>query len=192
MAETILIKKYANRRLYDTRRSHYITVSELSEIVRGGGKVKVVDAKSNADLTRQVLLQVLLEDQERLDLLPVELLHHIVRVQGTLQAAPFARWLADSFAQWETVGEVVSSGLSGAGNPATAWMDAMRKATGWGGPQASPATSAGTSSTANPGSSEPAGQADREPEDTVKPDPAHDPLAGLRAQMDDLLGKLGG
>ncbi|MDP7114655.1 MAG: polyhydroxyalkanoate synthesis regulator DNA-binding domain-containing protein, partial [Myxococcota bacterium] len=80
----ILIKKYSNRRLYDTRRSRYITLDDLAGMIRDGATVKVVDANKGSDLTRLVLTQVILEEQDRIDLLPVDLLHHIIKVQGTM------------------------------------------------------------------------------------------------------------
>ena len=55
------IKKYANRRLYDTAQSAYITVSDLAEMVASGTKIKVSDAKSGEDLTSITLLQILME-----------------------------------------------------------------------------------------------------------------------------------
>ncbi len=174
MTEPILIKKYANRRLYDTRQSRYITLDELAQIVRGGTDVSVVDAKSGADLTRQVLIQVLLEEQDRLDMLPIELLHHVIRVQGTLHAAPFQRWLTDSFKQWNQLGAVLQQGL--ASNPAAAAM--MKAMQGWKNPGAGPAAGSG--------------QAPPEPEPKRAKEPTADPMAALRQQMDDLLGRLKG
>ena len=91
---TIRIKKYGNRRLYDTQQSKYITLDDLSEIVRSGVTVEVVEASTERDLTRQVLTQVVLEQQDALDMVPVELLHALIRVQGTLDQAPFAAFLA--------------------------------------------------------------------------------------------------
>jgi len=188
MSEPLLIKKYANRRLYDTGRSHYITVAELAQIVKGGQRVKVVDAKTGADLTRQVLIQVLLEEQERVDLLPVELLHHIIAVQGTIQAAPFARWLADSFSQWQKLGDMMSGTVPGLDGMAAMW----RRMAGMGGgssPSSGPAASA-SASEGTPPKKEPAPASTQSK--TSATESAPDPLADLRAQMDDLLGKLGG
>ena len=91
--DPVVIKKYSNRRLYDTRQSKYITLEDLAGIVQAGDDVKVVDAKGGTDLTRQVLTQVILEQQDRLDMMPVELLHAIIRVQGTIQQAPLTAWL---------------------------------------------------------------------------------------------------
>ncbi len=186
MSEPILIKKYANRRLYDTRQSRYITLDELAQIVRGGTDVSVVDAKSGNDLTRQVLIQVLLEEQDRLDMLPPELLHHVIRVQGTMQAAPFQRWLADSFRQWNQLGAVLQQGL--AANPAAAAM--MKAMQGWSGG----GKPGGTGTARDPGSNAEAATDDEatEAKAEAKAAPAPDPMAALRAQMDDLLGRLKG
>lgn len=58
-----LIKKYPNRRLYDTQTSAYITLADVKQLVLDNEDFKVVDAKSNADLTRQILLQIILEEE---------------------------------------------------------------------------------------------------------------------------------
>ncbi len=57
----ITIKKYANRRLYDSSQSRYITLQELAEMVRQGQAIKVIDAKSEQDLTRPTLVQIILD-----------------------------------------------------------------------------------------------------------------------------------
>ncbi len=76
------IKKYSNRRLYDTTDSRYLNLEELARIVISGEDVEVVDASSGADLTRPVLLQVLLEIQGGARLFPPGLLHRIIRFGG--------------------------------------------------------------------------------------------------------------
>jgi polyhydroxyalkanoate synthesis repressor PhaR len=58
-----LIKKYPNRRLYDTRTSTYITIADVKELVLGQEDFQVVDAKTGEDLTRQILLQIILEEE---------------------------------------------------------------------------------------------------------------------------------
>jgi len=58
-----IIKKYPNRRLYDTERSRYITVADVRELVKQGVEFKVVDANSDEDLTRSILLQIILEQE---------------------------------------------------------------------------------------------------------------------------------
>ncbi len=107
MAEDpIRIKKYGNRRLYDTRHSRHVTLEDLAGLVRGGAEVQVVDARTGADLTRQVLTQVILEQQDRLELIPVELLHAVIRVQGTVEQAPLAAFLAAAARQLGAAGEL--------------------------------------------------------------------------------------
>ncbi|MFH2009599.1 MAG: polyhydroxyalkanoate synthesis regulator DNA-binding domain-containing protein [bacterium] len=90
----VIIKKYGNRRLYDTRQSKYITLEDLAGIVQAGDSVKVIDSSTERDLTRQVLTQVILEQQETLEIVPVELLHAVIRVRGTLEQVPFAAFLS--------------------------------------------------------------------------------------------------
>ncbi|MDD9912787.1 MAG: polyhydroxyalkanoate synthesis repressor PhaR [Alphaproteobacteria bacterium] len=79
MAEPVIIKKYANRRLYNTETSTYITLDELSQMVRDGRDFEVVDAKSGQDLTRQVLAQILLEEETKgAAMLPVRFLRQLI------------------------------------------------------------------------------------------------------------------
>ena len=59
MSEPIIIKKYANRRLYNTDTSSYITLEDLSEMVKKGRDFEVVDAKTGTDMTRSVLAQII-------------------------------------------------------------------------------------------------------------------------------------
>jgi polyhydroxyalkanoate synthesis repressor PhaR len=61
--DTRLIKKYPNRRLYDTATSSYITLADVKKLVLGQTPFKVVDAKSSEDLTRSILLQIILEEE---------------------------------------------------------------------------------------------------------------------------------
>jgi polyhydroxyalkanoate synthesis repressor PhaR len=100
----LTIKKYGNRRLYDTRQSRYITLEELAKVVQEGTQVRVVDATGNRDITRQVLTQVILEQQDRLDMIPVDLLHLIIRTQGTLQQGPISTLLANITRQFTSTG----------------------------------------------------------------------------------------
>lgn len=76
----MLIKKYGNRRLYDTESSRYITLGDLTEAIRGGAEAKVVDAKSGADLTQVTLTQIIMEGRGAQKLLPASLLHQLIRL----------------------------------------------------------------------------------------------------------------
>ena len=77
--ETAIIKKYANRRLYDTQTSAYITLEDLCERVKKGHQFTVVDAKSGQDLTRQILTQIIFEQETKgANLLPTDFLRSVI------------------------------------------------------------------------------------------------------------------
>jgi polyhydroxyalkanoate synthesis repressor PhaR len=109
----VLIKKYGNRRLYDTLQSRYITLEDLAAIVRQGTDVKVVEANTSRDLTRQVLTQVILEQQDSLDMIPVEFLVAIIRVQGTIDQAPFSSFLVTLVKQFSEAGNAWARQFAG-------------------------------------------------------------------------------
>lgn len=75
-----VIKKYTNRRLYDTETSGYITLDELADIIRGGSDVRVVDAKSGEDLTQATLAQIIVDSRSAAKLLPTPLLTQMIRM----------------------------------------------------------------------------------------------------------------
>ncbi|MFQ5881543.1 MAG: polyhydroxyalkanoate synthesis regulator DNA-binding domain-containing protein [Candidatus Methylomirabilales bacterium] len=75
----VLIKKYSNRKLYDLSRSRYITLEEIAELIRQGNQVKIVDAQTQEDLTNITLVQILLEEEKRRNLLPVPFLHQLIK-----------------------------------------------------------------------------------------------------------------
>ena len=79
----ITIKKYANRRLYNTETSTYVTLDDLAEMVRGNRDFVVFDAKTGEDLTHSVLTQIILEQEGRgQNLLPVNFLRQLIRFYG--------------------------------------------------------------------------------------------------------------
>jgi len=81
--EPVVIKKYANRRLYDTAASAYVTLEDLSVMVKGGTDFVVFDAKTNEEITRQVLTQIIVEEESRgQNLLPVQFLRQLIRLYG--------------------------------------------------------------------------------------------------------------
>lgn len=82
--EPTIIKKYANRRLYDTGRSSYVTLDDLCEMVQEGHDFVVQDAKSGDDLTRSVLTQIIVEQESRGDqnLLPTNFLRQLISFYG--------------------------------------------------------------------------------------------------------------
>lgn len=94
MAEKLAIKKYANRRLYDTEKSIYITLDDISRIIREGREVTVIDAKTKEDVTASILTQIILEESRRKNsLLPVPLLHLIIRYGENVLSEFFDKYL---------------------------------------------------------------------------------------------------
>jgi len=113
--ERHLIKRYGNRRLYDAKLSRAVTMEEIAEFVRRGEDVKVVDVDSGADVTRRVLLQILVDDKGggMIDMLPVGLLHAMIAMRNDelnnwLQQylAEGARWLEVQLAAARQFGSV--------------------------------------------------------------------------------------
>jgi polyhydroxyalkanoate synthesis repressor PhaR len=82
--DLVIVKKYANRRLYDTESSSYITLDRLAEMVRQKRQFKVVDAKSGEDITRQVLTQIIMDEESRggAEMLPINFLRQLIGLYG--------------------------------------------------------------------------------------------------------------
>ena len=81
--DVVIIKKYANRRLYNTRTSAYVTLEDLAKMVREGVDFVVFDAKTNEELTRQILTQIIFEEESRGEaLLPVQFLRQLIGFYG--------------------------------------------------------------------------------------------------------------
>ncbi len=101
--EPVVIKKYANRRLYNTAASSYVTLDHLSEMVREGVDFVVQDAKTGDDITRSVLTQIIFEQESRgQNLLPVEFLRRLIRFYGDSMQAFLPAYLnmsMESFAK---------------------------------------------------------------------------------------------
>ncbi len=97
-----IIKKYSNRRLYDTESSGYITLDELAEIIRSGSNVKVVDAKSDEDLTQGTLAQIVVESGAA-KLLPTSLLMQMIRMGDDALAEFMTLYVAWAFEVYSEV-----------------------------------------------------------------------------------------
>jgi polyhydroxyalkanoate synthesis repressor PhaR len=97
MSNERVIKKYANRRLYDSTESRHVTLDDIRKMIVSGAKVKVVDDKSGEDLTRAVLLQVIAEqDQFGTPVLSTELLEAIIRFYGNPVQEMLTRYMEQS------------------------------------------------------------------------------------------------
>jgi polyhydroxyalkanoate synthesis repressor PhaR len=92
----VLIKKYGNRRLYDTGDSRYITLDELATKIRGGADVRVIDAQTGVDLTQASLVQVVLEAGNAAKFLPTQLLTQMIRLSDDSLAEFFSRYVTNA------------------------------------------------------------------------------------------------
>ena len=98
MSDTLLIKRYASRRLYNTETSDYVTLEDISHFIRSGREVKIVDLKSGDDLTRQYLLQIIAEHESKGEnVLPIEVLTDLVRSYASQAQSVVPDFLAVSF-----------------------------------------------------------------------------------------------
>src|SRR5690348_5218198 len=89
-----LIKKYPNRRLYDTKTSSYITLADVKQMVLKQEEFQVVDAKSGDDLTRQILLQIILEEESGgMPLFSSDMLSQMIRFYGTAQQTIIGQYI---------------------------------------------------------------------------------------------------
>lgn len=80
MATTVILKKYSNRRLYNTETSKYVTLDEVGEMIKSGRQVEIVDAKTKETVTAFVLTQIVLEEARKHNiLLPIPVLHQIIQ-----------------------------------------------------------------------------------------------------------------
>ena len=117
----VIVKKYANRRLYDTSKSAYITLGDLATLVRDGREFRVVDAKSDEDITHSVLTQIIMEAEQEggQTMLPVSFLRQLITLYGDSMQSLVPGYLEasmDSFrANQQKFRSAVESAL--AGNP---------------------------------------------------------------------------
>jgi len=97
MSRERIIKKYPNRRLYDTELSHYITLADVRALVMDSAEFRVVDAANDSDITRAILLQIMLEEESGGEpLFSANMLSQIIRFYGGTVQGLFARYLESS------------------------------------------------------------------------------------------------
>ena len=131
MAAQRLIKKYPNRRLYDTRVSRYVTLSQVRELVVAGEDFRVVDAASEEDITRQVLLQII-TDQENGDspLFSAKLLSQFIRLYQGVVPSVFREYMEHShnvFLEQQDLYQRQVKTMLGGDDPMTAFNDLTRR-----------------------------------------------------------------
>ncbi|PIE13720.1 MAG: polyhydroxyalkanoate synthesis repressor PhaR [Rhodobacterales bacterium] len=126
MSDKILIKRYASRRLYNTNSSEYVTLDEVADLIRDGKDVEIRDRKTDQDLTRQYLLQIITEQQgSGENMLPINLLTGLVRSYNSSSQNLLPEFLSRSYdafvTQQTNMLEQLSGGLGagmGFGDPA--------------------------------------------------------------------------
>ena len=89
----MLVKKYGNRRMYDTEASRYITIGELTDRIQRGADATIVDAKTGEDITQQTLTQVMMEGRKGAHFLPTPLLHQLIRLGDDALAEFLGRYV---------------------------------------------------------------------------------------------------
>jgi polyhydroxyalkanoate synthesis repressor PhaR len=117
--ERVVIKKYANRRLYNTASSSYVTLEHLSEMVKKGVDFVVYDAKTNEDITRSVLTQIIFEEESQgQSLLPIQFLRQLIGFYGNSMQSFLPSYLELSLASFTEQQERMRTQLQALGQGA--------------------------------------------------------------------------
>ena len=135
----ILIKKYGNRRLYDTAGSRYVNLDDLAQHIRAGREVRVVDAKTGQDLTRVTLTQIITEDaKDKPTGLPLELLRQLIIASDEVRQEFLMWYLKSAFDTYQKLQDTVQNRLSEVQSAVLSPVDLMKRFLG----ATTPATSA--------------------------------------------------
>jgi polyhydroxyalkanoate synthesis repressor PhaR len=128
---TVLIKKYGNRRLYDSSNSRYVNLDDIAGFLREGKDVRVVDAKTGQDLTRVTLTQIITEDaKNRPTGLPLELLRQLVLASDEVRQEFLMWYLKSAFDTYEKVQDAVQSRLGEVQSAILSPVDMIKKVLG--------------------------------------------------------------
>jgi polyhydroxyalkanoate synthesis repressor PhaR len=135
--ETIVIRKYGNRRLYDTNHSRYVNLEDIADLVREGKTVQVLDARTGQDLTRVTLTQIITEDAKGKPTgLPLELLRQLILASDQV-GQEFVMWyLKSAFDTYQKVQDAVRNRLTEVESAILSPVDAMKKFLGTSAPVA--------------------------------------------------------
>ena len=128
--DIVIIKKYANRRLYNTAKSAYVTLEHLAAMVREGVDFVVNDAKSGEDITRSVLAQIIFEEEAKgQNMLPTNFLRQLIRLYGDTLQTVVPNYLEASMERFAHNQEQMREQMQAAfgTNPAMANMEAMAR-----------------------------------------------------------------
>ena len=127
-SDGVVIKKYGNRRMYDTSASRYVNLDDLAGMVREGKAVKVVDAKTGEDLTRLTLTQIISEDvKDKPTGLPLELLRQLI-VASDQARQEFLMWyLRSAFDTYQKVQDALQTRLTDVQSAITSPLESMKR-----------------------------------------------------------------
>lgn len=126
-APKIVIRKYGNRRLYDTSTSRYINLDELAALVRNGKEVEVLDAATGEDLTRVTLTQIIVEEtKDHPAGLPLELLRQLILASDKVRQDYLAWYLKSAFEGYQKLQSSLQSGLAQVGSAALSPLETIR------------------------------------------------------------------
>lgn len=129
----ILIKKYGNRRLYDTVGSRYVNLDDLAAHIRAGREVRVVDAKTGQDLTRVILTQIITEDAKGKPTgLPLELLRQLIIASDEVRQEFLMWYLKSAFETYQKLQDTVQDQLSEVQSAILSPVDMMKRFLGAG------------------------------------------------------------
>ena len=127
-ASPIVIKKYGNRRLYDTASSRYVNLDDLAAHIRAGRDLQVVDAKTGQDLTRVMLTQIITEDaKDKPTGLPLELLRQLIIASDEVRQEFLMWYLKSAFDTYQTLQDTVQNRLSEVQSAILSPVDLMKR-----------------------------------------------------------------
>jgi len=133
--ESVVIKKYPNRRLYDTSARRYVNLEDLAALIREGREVQVVDAKTGEDLTRVVLTQIIVEDAKGQPTgLPLELLRQLIMASDRAGREVIMWYLRSAFEGYQKVQESLETRLGDVRDAALSPLHLVRNLLTGGGP----------------------------------------------------------
>ena len=184
----VTIKKYSNRRLYDTSESQYVTLEELAAKIRSGVDVKVVDAKTDEDLTQAILTQIIMESRGASRLLPSRMLMQLIRMEDDALAEFFGQYMSWALSMYlrmkqtrQRISPFGQQSPFGAPNPFSQWLGSLYNWPGFQGQQPDfPIDPSNAPPYPTPGNM-PDFEPEYEPEPTPEPAPAPKPKSAAKA-----------
>jgi polyhydroxyalkanoate synthesis repressor PhaR len=112
LPEQVIIKKYSNRRLYDTSHKKYVTLEEISNSIKDGNEIKVIDSQTDEDITKVILMQVVLESEKnKEDILPASFLHMLIKYGNRMARDFFENYFLIMFQPYLSLQEGMKKNL---------------------------------------------------------------------------------